>query len=425
MRAILTLAAVWLALAATPEEPRRYVAVPSSVPADSGVRPCPPSLSADGAFVAFDAHVSLDPADQNGRPDVYLLERASHRLTLVSRTLAGSAGRGSSRCPRLSDDGRRVVFEADAIDLVEGHTAGTTGVFLFDRIIGVLRRIAPMPSAGPAMSARPAISADGRIIVFDARPVDATPDQRLHVYRASLETPGDVEDLGEGHSATVSGNGRVVAFVTSPSTGGPRVIRVIGPALSRNVSPSAGQAAAEDVFAPTLSADGQWIAYVSRSGSIRIAGRDAARTQVYVERVDDGLRQLVSITPQGREANGYSQRPAIDATGGHVIFESTATNLGCDTHGLPSCNADINLLGDIFRWQRTTATVARVNVATRELPWLEGAAYPAVSPDGTSIAFLSRQPVSDADGRDTFDLFLTRAVNGDAPGPWPTRGGAR
>jgi hypothetical protein len=132
------------------------------------------------------------------------------------------------------------------------------------------------------------------------------------------------------------------------------------------------------------------------------------RSQVFVERVSDGLRQLVSITAQGREANGVSKLPAIDATGSRVIFESTATNMACDSRDLPSCGADINLLGDIFVWERTTATVARVNVATSELPWLEGAAYPTVSTDGRHIAFLSRQPVSGADGRDTFDLFITR-----------------
>ena len=153
-------------------------------------------------------------------------------------------------------------------------------------------------------------------------------------------------------------------------------------------------------------------------------GTDAARAQVYVEHIGDGLRQLVSVTPHGREANGVSKLPAIDATGSRVIFESTATNLACDSRDLPSCGADINLLGDLFLWERTTASVVRVNVVTSELPWLEGAAYPTVSPDGTSIAFLSRQPVSDADGRDTLDLFVTRAVNGDAS-PLPTRGGGR
>jgi hypothetical protein len=128
---------------------------------------------------------------------------------------------------------------------------------------------------------------------------------------------------------------------------------------------------------------------------------------VFLEHVETGARQLVSATPQGREANGYSVLPAIDATGMRVAFESTATNLACGQRDNAGCGTDINLLGDIFLWDRTTTTVARVNVATTALLWLEGAAYPAISSDGTGVAFLSRQPVSDADGRDTFDLFFT------------------
>jgi hypothetical protein len=146
---------------------------------------------------------------------------------------------------------------------------------------------------------------------------------------------------------------------------------------------------------------------------------------VFVERVADGLRELVSVTPHGREANGFSKLPAIDATGRRVIFESTATNLGCASGGTAGCDTDINLLGDIFLWDRATGAVTRVNTATAELPWLEGAAYPTVSPDGGHIAFLSRQPVSPADGRDTFDMFITRAVKGDGSMPLPIRNGGR
>ena len=357
--------------------------------------------------MAFGAHAPLDAADQNGRPDVYLLERATNRVTLVSRNLSGGAGRGSSRCPRVSGDGQRVVFESDAADLVESDTNGANDVFVFDRGTGTLRRIAPM-TAGPAMSARPALSADGRVVVFDARQVDATSDQRLHVYRLWLDTPGDAEDLGDGHSATVSADGRVVAFVTRLRPGAPQVIRVVGPVSMRNVGEPTGQVSAEDVFAPTLSADGQWIAYVSRPASTRDGRADAARAQVYAERVGGGVRHLVSATPEGREANGFSKLPAIDGTGTLVAFESTATNIGCRPRGGVSCDTDVNLLSDIFLWDRTTGIVTRVNVATSELPWLEGAAYPTLSSDGTSIAFLSRQPVSDADGRDTFELFVAR-----------------
>ena len=223
-----------------------------------------------------------------------------------------------------------------------------------------------------------------------------------------LDTPGDVEDLGDGHSATVSADGRVVAFVTRLRPGAPQVIRVVGPVFDAKRRPVDRAESAEDVFAPALSADGQWIAYVSRPASTRDGRADAARAQVYVERVGDGVRQS-GERHAGRPRSQRLQQAARDRRHWHsVVFESTATNIGCRPRGSASCDTDINLLGDIFLWDRTTGIVTRVNVATSELPWLEGAAYPTLSSDGTSIAFLSRQPVSDADGRDTFDLFIAR-----------------
>jgi Tol biopolymer transport system component len=389
-----------LTAAATADGFRWYLVVPTGHPIDGGMRPCAASLSADGASLAFDAHVSLDPADQNGRSDVYVLDRATSQVTLVSRNRAGRTGRGSSRCARVSGDGHRVVFESDVPDLVEGDTPGTVDVFVFDRASGSLRRIAPTTSAGPTMSAAPAVSTDGRVVVFDASAIGGTLVERRRVYRATVDD-GAIEDVGVGHSATVSGDGRVVAFVTSVSPGQSQVIRVVGSQGVRTLGkpdPGATDLAAST---PVLSADGQWIAYVLRSRSTG-AGRSApGRSQVFVEHVETGVRHLVSASPRGREANGYSVRPAIDATGTRVAFESTATDLGC------GCHPDINMLSDIFVWDRTTTTVTRVNVATRELGWLEGAAHPTISADGTTVAFLSRQPVSDADGRDTFELFVT------------------
>ena len=279
MRVILTLAACSLVSALTPGMPVRYVVIPTSVPSETAIRPCPPSLSLDGASVAFEAHVSLDPADQNGKPDVYLLERSTNRVMLVSRNPDGRAGRGSSRCPRVSGDGQRVVFESDATDLVEGDPPVTTDVFVLDRRTNALRRIAPITGAGPNTSARPALSADGRVMVFDSRPVDATPDQRSHVYRVSLDGPPDVQEVGEGYGATVSTDGSVVAFVTSLHPGAPQVIRVIGPGGSRTVDPSGGLMTEGDVFAPALSADGRWIAYVLATQIERTAAARMSRAR--------------------------------------------------------------------------------------------------------------------------------------------------
>ena len=88
-----------------------------------------------------------------------------------------------------------------------------------------------------------------------------------------------------------------------------------------------------------------------------------------------------------------------------MLFESTATNMGCGQAG-PKCSADLNLVADIFSWERATGRITRVNVVTGTLPWLGVSTAPAVSFNGLVTAFFSCQPVSDEDDRGTFDLFM-------------------
>lgn len=406
MRATFLLALAGLTTAWTNDQ-HRYLVVPAGHEGDRG-RPCRPALAADGEVVAFDALSPLDPADTNDRSDVYVLDRATLTLTLVSRGLSGSPGLGGSRCPRISGDGQRVVFESDASDLVDGDTPGTPDVFLFDRKGGRLRQLPRPPGHRPSMSAAPAISGDGRVVVFHTRVADLRDFEPTRVHRVRLDGPHALEDLGEGHNPTVNHDGSVVAYVVRVAAARRSVVRVASARGIRTVGHPRDGDADGDTNAPALSDDGAWITYVSRATNLIAGKRLSGRAQVYLEHVESGERQLISATPRGREANGVAGMPSIDGAGRRVVFEATATNMGCGTRGRPDCRRDINLLADVFLWTAESDDVARVNASTPGLPWLEGAAYPAISRDGRVVAFLSRQPVSEADGRDTFDLFVTQ-----------------
>ncbi len=406
MRGALLLALAGLASVAATDE-RRYLVIPAGHDGTRG-RPCRPALSADGQVVAFDALAPLDPADSNDRSDVYLFDRATQALTLVSRGLSGASGRSGSHCARISGDGQRVVFESDASDLVEGDTPGTPDVFLFDRGVGRPLQLPGPSSQRPTMSAAPAISGDGRVVVFHARTADLRDFEPSRIHRVRLDGTHVLEDLGEGHSPAVNHDGSVVAYVVRVPTARRSVIRVANVRGVRTVGQPREGDADGDTYAPALSDDGVWIAYVSRATNLLAGRRLSGRAQVYLEHVESGERQLLSATPQGREANGGAGMPSIDAGGRRVVFEATGTDMGCGTRGRPDCRRDINLLADVFLWDAGAGDVTRVNASTAGLPWLEGAAYPTISRDGRVVAFLSRQPVSEADGRDTFDLFVTQ-----------------
>lgn len=392
--------------AATLSEPvatARYVVIPTAIGSYDRA-PCRPSLSEDGRIVAFEAESALDPADRNDTSDIYVFDRPRRTLTLASRAWHGAAGGGASRCPSLSGDGQRVVFESDAPDLMQDDGAGTRDVFYFDRGSARVVRLSQWPDGRTAWSAGAAISADGRVAVFHSRKSESDVPSPLSVFRIDLDTLGTIEDLGEGFGPTVSRDGRTVAYrvMESAGTTSGRVrtdhdVRLVGGTASGTAD------AAIDGLA--LSGDGRWITYVSRATNLIPGRRLTGRSHVYLDRVTNSTRYLVTTATEGREANGHSRQPAVDGTATRVVFESTATNLGCGRPG-PKCAADLNLVTDIFAWERDTGRVTRVNVVTPTLPWLGASTAPAVSFNGLVSAFFSCQPVTDEDDRGTFDLFM-------------------
>ncbi len=75
---------------------------------------------------------------------------------------------GPSHNPRISGDGRWIVYESEASNLVGGDTNQTTDIFLFDRQLGGTTRVSVGSSGEQAdlPSLAPAISNDGSVIAF-------------------------------------------------------------------------------------------------------------------------------------------------------------------------------------------------------------------------------------------------------------------
>lgn len=98
---------------------------------DAGI----PTLTPDGRFVAFESTASdLVPlSDSNGVDDVFVRNLRKGTTTLVSVNQAGTgAGDALSEAPVISTNGRLVMFESDADDLVATDTNGFYDVFVRD-----------------------------------------------------------------------------------------------------------------------------------------------------------------------------------------------------------------------------------------------------------------------------------------------------
>src|SRR2546427_76073 len=128
-------------------------------------------MSADGRFVVFESAASnLVTNDSNGASDIFLRDLASGTTTLVSVNTSGSGvGNGASSNPAITPDARFVVFESAADNLTANDTNGIADVFMRDLETGTTKLVsvaAHDAAGGTSASHSPAITPDGRYIAF-------------------------------------------------------------------------------------------------------------------------------------------------------------------------------------------------------------------------------------------------------------------
>jgi len=130
-----------------------------------------PAISADGRIVAFDSDAwNLAWGDTNDVFDVFVHDRETGVTTRVSVDDSGGQADGASLRPALSADGRYVAFYTEAANLVAGDTNAASDVLIYDRQSGAEKRVSVAGGGVEANgdSLRPALSADGRVVVFES-----------------------------------------------------------------------------------------------------------------------------------------------------------------------------------------------------------------------------------------------------------------
>ncbi|WIM94952.1 S8 family serine peptidase [Actinoplanes oblitus] len=309
--------------------------------ADAG----PVSLSADGRYAAFVATAGdLVAGDTNGVADVFVTDLATATTTLVSRTTAGAVADAASWQPDISADGRWIAFTSSA-RLATDDTNDTTDVYLADRTTGAVRlvsRPAGKPAAG--RSEAPSVSSDGtRVAYVSAEPVlwggteapitdqvlvatIATGAQTL----ASVTTGG--KPGGDGSSDPVlSGDGRYVAFTSSAaqlSSATPAsnyaahaYRRDLTAGTTRMVSTRADGTADTWGEVLDLSADGRYVLLTSMD---QLAGDvGAVYTQAYWRDLSTGTTRVASRDPGA----AYT---ADRVVGGHLSGDGTQVTVSVE-----------------------------------------------------------------------------------------------
>jgi Tol biopolymer transport system component len=353
-------------------------------------------------------------------------------------TVALESQAGSN--PSVSSDGRFVVYAGPPA--AEGDERAST-VWLRDRSNGgEIELTQPLPGARSGSSTFPVISGDGcYAAVLTEMPLDLFRDDdtdgRWDVYRLKLPncggTPGSWElistnayrgddsaaadDVDPRFPPAISGAGSVIAYSHQFDASQPDLLGIIvvdltvpigQPGHARPVS-GTPTSAPNSTFKyaglrePSVSDDGQFVAFTSDANSSKAvpdwsSGQtpgDFASSQVYVwDRLNPDPNSAVKRASLGPDstANGHASSPAISADGTFVAFASTAVNLVIGASWPPCINS---CPPQIYRYNRLDGTIVLVSRVPAELSTQIvgsdlGATQPAISSDGSQVAFVTR-----------------------------------
>lgn len=317
-----------------------------------------PSISTDGHFVAFQSGATnLVPLDTNAREDVFVRDLTTGTTLCVSVDSSGVQGDQDSIFPDISGDGRYVTFSSTATNLVPGDTNAVGDVFVHDAVTGSTTRASVDSSGveGDQSSLRPRISKDGRYVVFQSLASNLVPgdsnnssDAFIHdmltgqTDRVSLDSNG-IEGISGSLSASISADDRFVAFeslasnlVAGDTNGFADIfVRDLVAGLTTRVSVSTSGSEGDNVsgygtFTPwtstPISADGRFVAFTSYATNL-VPLDTNGWWDIFLHDRLTGETTRASVTTGGLEVASPNAFPALSADGRRVAFASLASSL--------------------------------------------------------------------------------------------------
>lgn len=172
----------------------------------------PVDFSTNGRFHTW---VNVDQLSPQQSPSVWLYDAANGSNIPITRSTAYSDS------PRISGDGRLIVFESEMGDLTGAEDGnGLVDIFLFDQTIPRYTRLTPVDANG--FSHTPDISADGNVIVFSSSANNLGVADNNFTYDIYAFINGQLVNLTLGSNQSsvnplLSSDGRFVTYISGPA----------------------------------------------------------------------------------------------------------------------------------------------------------------------------------------------------------------
>lgn len=348
-------------------------------PAGGGGDSAAPVLSADGRYVLFASTAynlclisnnTVIPARIPAPLNVFLRDRSNGTNALISVNLSGIAGGNADSLPvDISSNGRWVLFESSASDLVAGDTNWTSDVFVRDLVNGTTLLVSANTNGVPAngRSRSAAITPDGRYVAF--------------VSAATDLVAGDTNGIPDVFVRDLQANTTTLVSV--------------GAVAGQNVYPYSSEA-------PDITPDGRYVVFQSTASGF-VPGLPYG-ADIYVRDLVNGTttwastyaRTLISST------NAVCFNHAISNDGDFIAYEVALSASGSSGPFFPGSR------GVVVRYHVSTGVtfVVHTNAATSSLP-IEAIHSLDMTPDGRYIAF-----IANTNGTATTCVLLWYAFSG-------------
>jgi Tol biopolymer transport system component len=269
---------------------------------------------------------------------------------------------GISGSPAVSADGKVVVFRSSATNLAPG--SGTSTLFAYDLVADAISALAPTANGNIF---GPSVSRDGRVVAFETNANNLAPgldsqfsdvlflDRDSGAFVRASQGAGGAAANGASESAVISGNGRYVAFTSL----------------------------ANNLVAPSTTPN---------------------RRQIYVMDTDDGNLRLASASAAGAEGDrdGQALEPnALSNDGRRLVFTTAAENIATVFNG--------NVSDVIVRHYDPASGQSSYENVNRSVAGAVGtlsSSRGSISPNGRFVVFRSSAANIVTNGANDSDLFV-------------------